>query len=157
MMRVKKCISIGYSEDSKAYKLYKPISKKMIAIRDVIFKEEEAWAGNMDEVIRIGAPIPNEEEHEEQVGQPNQTRPSTPERNYGQGQSKNHQNQHTLSVSNTPSIRKGKQNRILKDIYDQEEESLDFGSNFAFFSCDPLCFEAAVKKEHWIKAMDDEI
>ena len=63
-----KCIFIGYSENSKAYRLYNPISKKMITSRNVIFKEEEARDGNMDKVITSGALIPNEDEHEEQVG-----------------------------------------------------------------------------------------
>ena len=34
---------------------------------------------------------------------------------------------------------------------------MDFFSDFAFFSCDPFCFEEAVKQEHWVKAMDEEI
>ena len=38
-----KCIFVGYSERSKAYKLYNPITKKTIIGRDVIFNEEEAW------------------------------------------------------------------------------------------------------------------
>ena len=49
------CIFIGHSEDSKAYRLYNPISKKMITSRDLIFKEKEAWDENMDKVIRSGA------------------------------------------------------------------------------------------------------
>ena len=74
-----------------------------------------------------------------------------------QGQTPIHDNEHTPSVSNTPSITKGKKMRSLKDIYDQEDESIDFCSNFSFFSCNPFCFEEVVKEEHWIKAMDEEI
>ena len=33
-----KCIFIGYSEQSKAYKLYKIFTKKSIISRDVVFK-----------------------------------------------------------------------------------------------------------------------
>ena len=68
-----------------------------------------------------------------------------------------HDNQHTPSVSNTPSTKKGKKMRSLKDIYDQGDESVDFCSKFAFFSCDPFYFEEAVKEEHQVKAMDEEI
>jgi len=39
MIKVKKCIFIGYNEQSKAYKLYNPITKKTIIRRDVVFKE----------------------------------------------------------------------------------------------------------------------
>jgi hypothetical protein len=37
--RSEKCIFVGYSEISKAYRLYKPISKKLILNRDVKFLE----------------------------------------------------------------------------------------------------------------------
>ncbi|KAI5408510.1 hypothetical protein KIW84_054380 [Lathyrus oleraceus] len=33
----------GVSEESKAYRLYNPISKRIIISRDVIFEEEEQW------------------------------------------------------------------------------------------------------------------
>ena len=37
-----KCIFIGYSEESNAYRLYNPISKKLIIRRDVKFEEEDS-------------------------------------------------------------------------------------------------------------------
>ena len=40
--KFKKCIFVGYSERSKAYKLYNPITKKLVISRDVKFNEEEA-------------------------------------------------------------------------------------------------------------------
>jgi hypothetical protein len=39
--RSEKCIFVGYSETSKAYKLYNPISKKLILRRDVKFIENQ--------------------------------------------------------------------------------------------------------------------
>lgn len=38
-----KCILLGVSEQSKAYKLYDPIGKRIIVSRDVKFAEEEKW------------------------------------------------------------------------------------------------------------------
>ena len=38
--RSHKCIFVGYSEESKAYRLYNPITKKYVISRDVVFKEE---------------------------------------------------------------------------------------------------------------------
>jgi hypothetical protein len=35
-----KCIFIGYDEQSKAYKLFNPIIKKVIVSRDVVFKRK---------------------------------------------------------------------------------------------------------------------
>ncbi|KAL8123781.1 hypothetical protein AgCh_011684 [Apium graveolens] len=39
----KKYIFVGYSEASKAYKLYNPIIRKIVISRDVIFNEEASW------------------------------------------------------------------------------------------------------------------
>lgn len=38
-----KCILLGVSEESKAYRLYDPISKKNVVSRNVIFDEDEHW------------------------------------------------------------------------------------------------------------------
>ena len=42
-----KCIFVGYSENSKAYRLYNPILKKVIINRDMHFNEEESWKWNV--------------------------------------------------------------------------------------------------------------
>jgi hypothetical protein len=36
-------VFVGYNEDSEAYKLYDPLSKKLLVSRDVIFYEADAW------------------------------------------------------------------------------------------------------------------
>ena len=59
-----KCIFVGYSNESKAYKLYNPISKKVIISRDVKFVEDEAWDGTLDKTINIAANIPQEEDED---------------------------------------------------------------------------------------------
>jgi hypothetical protein len=38
--RGEKCIFVGYNEESKAYKLYNPLTNKVVVSRDVIFSEE---------------------------------------------------------------------------------------------------------------------
>lgn len=38
-----KCILLGVSEESKAYRLFDPVSKKIVISRDVIFEEDKAW------------------------------------------------------------------------------------------------------------------
>ncbi|GMI66347.1 hypothetical protein HRI_000304000 [Hibiscus trionum] len=43
--KAEKCIFLGVSEQSKAYKLYNPITKKIVISRDVIFDEEQFWFG----------------------------------------------------------------------------------------------------------------
>ncbi|KAM1036954.1 hypothetical protein FF1_031869 [Malus domestica] len=39
----KNCILLGVSEESKAYHLFNPASKKIVISRDVIFEEDKAW------------------------------------------------------------------------------------------------------------------
>ena len=72
-----KCIFIGYSDMSKAYRLYNPITKKMNMRRDVKFKEEESWDGSVDKTVTAGVPFSYENdegvEQIEQVGQPTPT------------------------------------------------------------------------------------
>lgn len=48
MKRGKKCIFIGYSDESKGYRLYKPETKQLIISRDVIFDEMQAWQWSND-------------------------------------------------------------------------------------------------------------
>ena len=59
-----KCIFIGYSEEYKEYKLYKPITKKYIISRDVEFKEEEAWDGSIDKYVAEGVVLSHEDDNE---------------------------------------------------------------------------------------------
>ena len=47
-----KYIFIGYSEESKAYKLYNPLTKKLVVSRDVVFNEAEAWSWISEETIK---------------------------------------------------------------------------------------------------------
>ncbi|PNX62607.1 equilibrative nucleoside transporter 3-like protein, partial [Trifolium pratense] len=42
----KKCVLLGVSDVSKAYKLYDPIDKKIITSRDVVFEESKEWEWN---------------------------------------------------------------------------------------------------------------
>jgi hypothetical protein len=38
-----KCVHLGVSDESKAYKLYNPVEKKIIISRDVVFDESKGW------------------------------------------------------------------------------------------------------------------
>ena len=43
-----KCIFVGYGERRMGYRLYNPITKKVITSRDVIFEEDKSWEWNGD-------------------------------------------------------------------------------------------------------------
>jgi hypothetical protein len=49
--RSQKCIFVGYSEQSKAYKLYNLVTKKMIVNIDVKFQEDKSWDSKTSEMI----------------------------------------------------------------------------------------------------------
>ena len=62
------------SERSKAYRLFNPITKKIIVSKDVVFKEDESWDGNIDTNVIGAATIPyvekDKKNHEDQEDQP---------------------------------------------------------------------------------------
>ena len=41
------CVLLGVSDESKAYRLFDPVAKKIIVSRDVVFEENEGWNWNM--------------------------------------------------------------------------------------------------------------
>lgn len=68
----KKCIFLGYGEQSKAYLLYNPITRKVVINKDIKFTKEETWDGSVqvvgaekidEEVNPTHAPI--EQDHEQ--------------------------------------------------------------------------------------------
>ena len=38
-----KCVFLGINEHLKAYKLFNPITKRIVISRDVVFKEDSTW------------------------------------------------------------------------------------------------------------------
>lgn len=39
----KKCVLLGVSDESKAYRLFDPVKNQIIISRDVVFEEEKCW------------------------------------------------------------------------------------------------------------------
>ena len=66
--RSQKCIFVGYSEESKAYRIYNHITKKYVISRDVVFKEEEAWNGSIDKLVDEEAVTPHAKDEEDEQG-----------------------------------------------------------------------------------------
>ncbi|KAL6334805.1 hypothetical protein AAG906_021773 [Vitis piasezkii] len=48
-----KCVLLGVSEESKAYRLYDPVSQKIIVSRDVKFEEENNWGESDKEAVLV--------------------------------------------------------------------------------------------------------
>ena len=131
--RSEKCIFIGYSEQSKEFWLYNPISNKFVTSRDVKFIEDHSWHekehSHNPSVVVDQAPI----SHLPRM----------------QVQAENSSSSTTDSDSDhTPQKMKS-----LKDIYEQDDNI----EQFAFVSFQPTCFEEAAKQKEWVEAMNNEI
>ncbi|MCI41411.1 copia-type polyprotein, partial [Trifolium medium] len=57
-----KCVHLGVSEESKAYKLYDPIERKIIVSRDVIFEETKGWNWDKKNATKSDKPISDNED-----------------------------------------------------------------------------------------------
>lgn len=139
-----KCIFVGYSEASKAYKLYNPITKKVIISRDVIFNEEASWEWKNEKesssiFLDNDAFDPIEEEGSTPPTPPSNSPPSSSS---------------SSSYESPP-----RKTRSMADLYGAtrrilEDEFVDFA---LYANADPVAFEDAAKENKWRKAMDQEI
>ena len=117
-----RCIFTGYSEQHRAYKLYNPVTKKLVVSRDVKFIEDKCWSD------------PSDIQHEERSYQPDL--PIRIPRLEVQQQED--------AADGPPQNRKTKS---LTELYEQTP-ILDEQLQFALFSCQPTYFNEAVKDAH---------
>ncbi|KAM0043888.1 putative RNA-directed DNA polymerase [Helianthus debilis subsp. tardiflorus] len=173
--RSHKCVFLGVSQESKAYRLYDPAVKKIVISRDVLFDEEGKWDWKTEET-KVTKLIIGEEEastsanevHAEEVNSPliDQMQ-STP----SQADSPNSPEQGGCvsapmaeqSSQAEPSSRIRKPPVWMNDYQTGEElleeETTEDEAGFAMYSSldDPTTYEEACKEERWIKAMENEI
>ena len=64
-------IFVGYSEETKTYKLYDLVTRKVIISCDVQFVENEAWDGTLSNNVKIVSIVKHGEMAEEMVQTPN--------------------------------------------------------------------------------------
>eukprot|EP00253_Pinus_taeda_P028656 PITA_28656 len=160
-----KCIFIGYSEKSKAYRLYIPSTKKFFVIKDVQFIEKEAWDGSIERTVNVKNCLSHDEDDEEmaeiypQTAVPTQGHEATPlRRNESASPSTPQGGNSSASSSTCTPNERGKKFRNLSDIYEKEAENEGMNSLFALYCHvdDPINFEEAIKDRKWIEAMDEE-
>jgi hypothetical protein len=151
--RSEKCIFTGYSETSKAYRLYNPITKKLILSRDVQFLENQFWDDSENQQVDSQNPLlpssENTENSEQPVPQP------IPPRMQVQGPPDNSQDSSSSSRESF-SEPLNQRTRSLSEIHQQLD---DFQQHnfFALMSCQPTSFKEAAKEPHWVQAMNQEI
>ncbi|GMI80680.1 hypothetical protein HRI_001737300 [Hibiscus trionum] len=79
--RGEKCIFIGYDEKSKAYRLYNPLTKKMIISRDVEFDEAEHWRWSSEEKKVDGLFFNEDKDDDDFINQDEQCDDQSPQQN----------------------------------------------------------------------------
>jgi len=163
-----KCVFIGVSEESKAYRLYNPITKKIIISRDVLFDEENTWDWSSTEqqqslidLEEVGGEIKQplqspleSQEPESQLQLPSQSVGEVSPM-FSASASIPNENQ----ASNSEPQRQRKRPSWMTDYVSGDELSdEDTTAHFALFAgSDPMLFTEAVKEEKWKRAMDAEI
>lgn len=155
---------LGVSEETKAYRLYNPITKKIVVSRDVVFEEDEKWDwgksgaevkddvldwGDVNEILESNMHSESEEENEEQV----QT-----------------DAEHVVSSSSSNSLERDEHSPLEArnrrapfwmddyEIGDGLSETEEMHNLVLYTSAgDPCSFEDAVRSLKWREAMDREI
>ncbi|KAK8935837.1 hypothetical protein KSP39_PZI013998 [Platanthera zijinensis] len=147
-----KCIFLGYSDQTKGYRLLDPKSNKLIISRDAIFHEEEEWNWASDFVSSQSSELPVElGTSSNSIPSNNETRELPVELETSpspiQGNTEFREPEDSESADESSSAHKV---RSLQDIYQNDEFALLTTST-------PTTFEEAIKKEEWKNAMQEEI
>ncbi|CAL2255656.1 unnamed protein product [Prunus armeniaca] len=167
-----KCIFFGVSEESKAYRLFDPVSQKVIVSRDVVFKENQSWNWDESHEEAILADFewkPEEEEGTEKRNSEDESTVSVVEETLGdegviEGDVADSVPSTMLASGSPP--REARMKRPpgwMRDYVSGEglSEEDDMDVNLAhlalFIDVDPISYEEAAKSKIWRQAMDAEI
>ncbi|TXG67211.1 hypothetical protein EZV62_008486 [Acer yangbiense] len=113
-----KCILVGYGDRTMGYRLYNPITKKVIFSRDVIFEENESWNWDQTKASR-SAELISEEETREVATEPQIPRDQqTPQR----GSSSPQRYDAPLPIERDFSDMMPRGTRSLEDMYENTEQ-----------------------------------
>jgi len=182
-----KCVLLGISEESKAYRLYDPLYQKVIVSRDVVFNEEESWSWDDTHIEAIQASLDwndtdnnnniqdetldnnsGETAHEEDNGFFDTADNHDAFHDAADNHDESHQGNLERPVAedhmtaDSVSQRGGNRPRQppiwMRDYDSRDAYSDDNQGNFALFvDEDPLSYENATRSAKWRDAMDSEI
>ncbi|RDY07862.1 hypothetical protein CR513_07965, partial [Mucuna pruriens] len=151
----KRCVFLGVSDESKAYKLFDPIAKKVIVSRDVVFEEDKNWEEkeNSDDQ----EPAQNEEADS---GDINQSASSSSSSEIGPSANEENDGEKEFPVEGRAARNRRKPvwmaNYEEETNLSEEEESL-MAMMMAENGSDPHSFEEASKSMKWREVMNMEI
>ena len=136
-----KCIFVGYSNETKGYRLFDPVAKKLIISRDVVFDEHSCYELNK---VEQNSPKFIEVEMEPEIEKlPTMTTSGSPSTSNSRSSPREMQQLENIYRTSSQKV------RSLREIY----ESCDF----ALALLEPSCFEEANQKEEWRTAMNEEM
>ncbi|GKA51089.1 retrovirus-related pol polyprotein from transposon TNT 1-94 [Tanacetum coccineum] len=141
-----RCIFIGYSLQSKAYRLYNPVSGKLIISQDVMFNKAATCPRSMNKDGKtILIPCDNETPttDTEPISEPSSPAHSSPHSPESPSLSSSSSSDASSSDSPPPRF------RDLKDVYDS--------CQFALYVSDPTDYDEVAKNQVWQDAMLKEI
>ncbi|TXG57059.1 hypothetical protein EZV62_018372 [Acer yangbiense] len=139
-----KCILVGYGDRTMGYRLYNPVTKKVIFSRDVIFEENESWNWDQTKASRSAELMP-EEETREMATEPQIPRDQqTPQR----GSSSPQRYDASLPIERDFSDMMPRGTRSLEDLYENTEQvEEDVTLYCLLMTSDPVSFEEANQEE----------
>jgi transposase InsO family protein len=163
-----RCVLLGVSEESKAYKLYNPLEKKIIISRDVVFEEEKGWNWGGKEAVKQDNALSDDtsdvevensiENSDDEVANENEIVNDTEEEN---NMNDHHDSEYDSEESSDLPPRARNPPGYLRDYVTGLENVDNQMQNLAIalFSSneDPSNYEEASKFDVWRKAMDSEI
>lgn len=166
-----KCVLLGVSEESKAYRLYNPTSRKIIVSRDVVFEENECWDwGRSVEEVKLDV-LDWGDNDDKELGQNNgeegdDANDGVIEQEHGEPGVSASSSSSSLQDTSPDSDEEGRNRRQpdwMKDYVSGEGLGLSAGEeelhNLAVFTAneDPITFDEAVSDSRWRDAMKTEI
>lgn len=166
-----RCVLLGVSDESKAYRLFDPVSKKIIVSRDVVFEENEGWNWNMSseemvsDVLEWGDSEEERDatENEEEFGaEANENEEAGSNSTNGVGSSSTSSPSSESHDENSPGSVQGRARQVPRWMQDYEtgeglSEEEDLSAMAVLTEVDPITFEEAVKSKKWRDAMNAEI
>ncbi|KAL5816417.1 hypothetical protein ACOSQ3_024795 [Xanthoceras sorbifolium] len=149
-----KCVLVGYGDRTMGYRLYNPVTKKVIFSRDVIFEENESW--NWDQTkASTSTELVHEGETREVATEPQIPRDQqTPQHGFPSPQ----RYDAPLPIEREFSDMRPRGTRSLEDLYEETEQvEEDITLYCLLMTSDPVSFEEANQERKWRSAMDEEI
>nr|KYP74877.1 Retrovirus-related Pol polyprotein from transposon TNT 1-94 [Cajanus cajan] len=160
----KQCVLFGVSDESKAYRLFDPVNKKIIISKDVIFEEHKSWnweqnkAENQLEIVEWEEHEGNSTEIQFEDKSNNEEQQGTESQSAGTNV-RNKSHTQILEIPTKGRARRHRREPVWMTDY-EKGEGLSYINNTSAMlvtETDPVTVEEAVKSKKWRDAMVKEM